>query len=67
MNNPDIKLVLNPQELDIVCRVLTEAPYKLVAGVLSKIQTQANDPVLQAGPAGGPETPAEGPPVHPVQ
>lgn len=56
--NQDIKLVLTAQELDVVARALAEQPYKFVAGVLGKIQHQANDPVLQAGPAGGDPLPS---------
>lgn len=51
----NIKLELEVQELDLIMRLVTTAPWSQVNAVICKIQTQANDPKLQLGVKHGTE------------
>lgn len=42
----EITIVLTAQELDFVCNVLADRPFKEVNGLLAKIVNQANAPAL---------------------
>lgn len=68
MNQPELKFLFTPHEIDRMANILAEKPYKEVHDLLYKIQVQANSPQLQGltPPSGDPQAPAQPlPPIDP--